>query len=136
MSVNAIDSSVELVRGEVSKLNKFLKREVCDSIYSRSGILSEPGSASACPPVGEPADDPNGHRMDSSRRETGFGRVFTQTHLPHNGTTDTPFPKEPRTFDSTIDHDSGTGFRCNKFNYMGNLPKVHFPLFNADNPKL
>jgi hypothetical protein len=44
---------------------------------------TERSSATVCA-----ADGPMGHRDDFKRQETGFGHVFTRTHLPHNGMPD------------------------------------------------
>ncbi|KAK3145235.1 hypothetical protein QOZ80_4AG0325910 [Eleusine coracana subsp. coracana] len=132
-AVSSVQSSVELARGEVSHLHKFMERGARDLSVSKPSILGEPGSASARPPAGSMADGPTGHRVDQPSRELGFGHVYVQTQLPTNGAYEPSHPKSSRLFGSP--HDVAAG-APNFWGSLGHLPKMHFPKFNGDNPKL
>jgi hypothetical protein len=133
-----VDSAVEDLKLKVSKMNKQLDRALMER-SSDLGILDPPDpskSATARPSTGFSADGPNGHRQDFSHRDHEFGTVFTQSHDLVKGT------YRPRPF-SVPPHASSTfgGHIEQKHNYsktsqFGRLPKLHFPKFEHENPKL
>jgi hypothetical protein len=86
-SVDGIKYSMERLRGEFLKMIPPTPPTLSPSILHATGILDSYPSAMGCPPspIGK-ADDPMGHRVKHNRSESSFGRVFTQTHLPPNGT--------------------------------------------------
>ena len=137
-----IDSSMEDLRIEVGALRKTVNRVVLDMpTPAASGILPKPASAAASPPAGKPIDGPSGHRHDSTHRETVFGSVYTHTHLPVTGmvpSNDSKFqrssslpPPLERVSDVARREFESRGVRSG-----GRVPKVAFPKFDGDNPKL
>jgi hypothetical protein len=74
-----VDSSMSAVRLELSKLNTFFDCDANSSSTPKPGVLSI-GSTTAQPAASGHPDGPNGHRVESSHRDRGFGRVYTQTH--------------------------------------------------------
>ena len=53
---------------------------------AQPGILNGHGSATGRPSASaEYADGPSGHHVEQFSREPGFGCVYTQTQLSHNG---------------------------------------------------
>jgi hypothetical protein len=96
------------------------------------------GSASWRPPASDKADRPHGHREDVYYREDDYGSVTTLAHPPVKGACklSTP-PPSPRMlvrsvlFPGNRARDSTSG--CSG---MGKLPKMNFPQFDGDNPKL
>ncbi|GJN04943.1 hypothetical protein PR202_ga22528 [Eleusine coracana subsp. coracana] len=81
-SVTTMQAFVDLCRGKMSHLHKFIESGMRDLINAKPSVLGDPVSASARPSVGVQADSPFGHRVDSSPREPGCGHVFVQTQLP------------------------------------------------------
>jgi hypothetical protein len=71
-----VDSSIASIRFELSKLNTYFIHEAKASGGSTPGVLANEST----PPQSPAADDSNGHRVESSHRDCGFGRVFTQIH--------------------------------------------------------
>ena len=67
---------------------------------------------------------PHGHRVDLIHREGGYGSVTTFIHPPIKGAYD--LPPKPRFSDSTGTHTDS----------VVKLPKIPFPLFEGDNPRL
>lgn len=134
--VCAIQSSVEQARAEISQMHAFLEHEAKDSNFAKPCILGDPLSAFARPPAGFKADGPNGHRVERTTREHGFGRVYVQTQLSANGTIEPPPSKFDRMFGSPGDTVGGVGSSFAFRGSMGHLPKMHFPKFDGDNPKL
>ena len=123
---------------------------VLDLLPAGSGILPNPVAAAANPPAGNPAVGPDGHRVENRYREPGFGSVTTITHLPVKGTSPSRPPPielpsrsppfelssripEPRQF-STYRFQSSSG--PSMYTASGKLPKVPFPKFTGENPKL
>jgi hypothetical protein len=107
---------------------------------SQLGVL-QIGSADVHPTSDGSTDGPNGHRVDSNHRDCGFGRVFVQTHdlvtctvLPNPSPPNfLPNPSVlPQSDPSRFSPQSSVLGRAN----MGQLPKLHFPKFDGDNPKL
>jgi hypothetical protein len=129
-----VDSSISVVKIELSKLNTYFVREAKVVGVATQGIptnVSAPSSSTA-------TDAPNGHSVESSHRDCGFGRVFTQIHDPVKGTMLPPPPPkfplnvESPTHDSTkFAHPHHSDFTV----HLGQLPKMHFPKFQGDNLK-
>jgi hypothetical protein len=82
-------------------------------------------------PVGANADGPVGHHVDTSHRDGGFGRVFTQTHITVTGTMLSPIPPLFSS-DQSDPVTSSSEFQMN----LGKLPKMNVPRFDGDHPKL
>lgn len=131
-----IESAVEAVKMEVSKLTKHWDRSVRERSAMDPGLMPHPLSASGRPPPPpDGADGPDGHRMDSSSRDRRFGSVLTYTHVPVKGTLDAspPDPQFHRVHEQSGHRGSNFSHQSNS---MGKLPKLPFPVFVGDNPKL
>jgi hypothetical protein len=132
-----VDASIASVKLELSKLNSFFTREAKASSGSKQGILTN-GSA---PANTSTADGPVGHRIDPSYRDCEFGRVFTQTHDSVKGTVYPSTP--PSNFPVRLEFPHGVqSFSAPNLVGrearvpLGKLPKMNFPKFESENPKL
>jgi hypothetical protein len=102
-----IESSVQVVKMEVQKLSKHWERTVKEKLDP--SLIPSPASGTS-PHVGNPpphlpfprsvplrlpagvqADGPDGHRIESWNRGTGYGSV-TYTQIPDKGTSNVPLP--------------------------------------------
>jgi hypothetical protein len=130
----SIEATMETAKTEVQKLSKHWERTVKDKSSADPGIfslltnVSSPGSVLPPPSAGGQADGPNGHHSDLWNRGPGYGSV-TYTQIPDKGTPNfpplrSPFPK-PHEY---VDTRGG--------NSTGKLPKLNFPTFTGDNPRL
>ena len=127
-----IDASVDDIRLEVMKLNKHYKRVVNAPSHEAPllhttpppSLPTSPSLAAGLPSAGIIADRPHGHRVDLIHREGGYGSVTTFIHPPIKGAYD--LPPKPRFSDSTGTHTDS----------VVKLPKIPFPLFEGDNPRL
>lgn len=130
-----IESAVEAVKMEVGKLNKHWDRSVCDKAAMDPGLIPSPSLAIGRHPSLDGVDGPDGHRVDSSSRDRGFGFVMAFSHVPVKGTSDPP-PPEPQ-FRRVHEQSGyrGSNYSTQSFS-MGKLPKLSFPVFVGDNPKL
>jgi hypothetical protein len=123
---------------EVSKLNKQLDRALLER-SSNPGILDQPNplkSVTARPSAGFPADGPSGHHQDSHLRDREFGAVFTQTHIPVKGTCQIKSSSVPPRFQYTHAGSPDPRGSSTDFPHYGRLPKLSFPKFESENPKL
>lgn len=145
-SVDTIKSSVEEVRTELGRVSRFLERAVLDDPSNRAGILGPFASATerAFPAVPN-VDGPIGTRSAPTFRETGLGGVSYPYHLPTNGM---PNPTPSQYHD---DFEPPPGYPHHRHvppvfgtrnqeaifsRSLGNLPKLPFPAFDGENPKL
>jgi hypothetical protein len=135
-SMADVKVGIESVREAVAKLARPWDPSPPVPAYLQPGILGEFGSAPARPTAGCRTNGPAGHGIDSQRREAGFGRVYASTHLPPNGTLQFNSPQFTHLLGSPHnpvgDHSAGFGQSSN----YGPLPKVPFPPFDGDNPRL
>jgi hypothetical protein len=99
-------------------------------------ILGEHRLAPMHPPARQWTDGPDGHRADPHYRETGFGCLDAQTHLPHNGTPNFVFPSSQHILSSIPHHVGRTAFGSTHAPNLGSLSKLHFLAFDGDNPDL
>jgi len=133
-----VDAAVEDLKLQIGAINKQLDRVVLDRGSHEPGILSSPEAAAASPPAGNPAVGPDGHRHDLRNREQGYGSVTTFTHLPVKGTSSDPLPPPGFGPDSCLPSfyrfQSSAGPAM--FPASGRLPKLNFPIFTGENPKL
>jgi hypothetical protein len=144
-SIDAVRSSVDSMRSELSRLTQALERGFVRGPDGHAGILGP------YVPVGEhqPAstnntDRPNGHRDAHDPREYGFGNSQLSNHLPNNGTHPPYIPQAPamsaahEIFDSHIRSSDGGGGVLEPYSArnLGGLPKLQFPSFDGENPKL
>jgi hypothetical protein len=134
-----VDSYLASVKLELSKLNSFFDRDAKASSFPKLGFLLI-RSASASPSAGVSSDGPNGHHSNTINQDCGYGHVYTQTHDPVKGTLLHPPPPNspPRSFSKPIldlfafAQQFDQGF----IGSMGKLPKINFPKFDGENPRL
>jgi hypothetical protein len=131
---------IHSVKLELMKLNTYFNQEDKDSSNSKPGVLTIV-SAHERPLAGSAADGPDGHYLDNHYRDCGFGKAYTQTHDPVNGTLihSSPPPHFSTRIESMPSRDSfrsTSQFGQNPIVSLGKLPKLHFPTFEGDNPKL
>jgi hypothetical protein len=135
-----VDSSIAIIKLELSKLNTFFDHEAKAAGTPQAGILTTESTGVRTSSVGA-ADGPAGHRVDINHRDCGFRRVFPQIRDPVKGTVH-PSPL-PSNFPSHVEssqaidlfHPSysvGQGSRVP----LGKFPKVNFPKFEGYSPKL
>jgi hypothetical protein len=121
---------------ELTNLNTFFDREAKVVTTTKSVILPI-GSASAPPLSCARTDDPHGHRVDNFYQDCEFGQVFTQIHDPVKGTITDPHPPPQSTANSALDSPQfHTDPNPSARSPIGRLPKLDFPRFDGDNPKL
>jgi hypothetical protein len=134
-----IESSITSVRLELSKLNSFFDCEAKATSNPSSSVLNI-WSASTRSPTGFDADSPVGHHSDTTHWDCGFGSVYTQIHDPFKGTMPPPPPNPTSTqFGSAIPRDlhrSASTFGPSTRLPTSKLPKMNFPKFEGENPKL
>lgn len=142
-----IEASVDDVKLEVGKLARHWDRSVRDKAPRDTGLLPHPKLASERPPAPDAhADGPVGHRVERHHRDDGFGSVFVQTHVPIKGAS---FSSDNSSPHGTFHPFQSTGcpppppplpnHRSQHFHdppYSGRLPKLQFPEFEGENPKL
>jgi hypothetical protein len=134
-----VDSYLASVKLELSKLNSFFDCNAKASSFPKLGFLLI-RSASASPSAGVSSDGPNGHHSNTINQDCGYGRVYTQTHDPVKGTLLHPPPPNspPRSFSKPIldlfvfAQQFDQGF----IGSVGKLPKINFPKFDGENPRL
>jgi hypothetical protein len=135
-----VDTLLSFVKLKLTKLNSYFDHDARSTSNPKLGVL-QLGSTTAHTSLGGVADGPNGHRIKNWNRDCGFGTVFTQIHDPVKGTVYTSPPplQSPHTVGFYQGQDS---FKFS--NSMGQrsrmqlvkLPKMNFPKFDGDNPKL
>lgn len=124
-------SAVDSIQHQIGALHKKIDRVVLDRPSHDSGILPNPLATAASPSAGNPVVGPEGHRVDRTHQETGFGSVLTYTHLAVTGTP--PSASDFRTFRAPHVSNSTGSFGSAS---TGRLPKLSFPKFDGENPKL
>jgi hypothetical protein len=137
-SVEALQSTMDSVRAELSKVEIQWSHGARVEGFSKTGILGACGSA----PVGSSAtvDHADGSRFGprfvSSHRECGFGPPVADLHYLVKGTWS---PNAPASFEFPVHHDINSGEldrRGELSRGLGGLPKINFPVFDGSNPKL
>ncbi|RLM85825.1 uncharacterized protein C2845_PM04G10910 [Panicum miliaceum] len=125
------------IKLEIRKLNQHWERSSLEHPGVDSGLLLKPESTPPRPSAGKHVDSPDGHRHDNNHRDLGFGSVTTFTHVPVKGTTSSPPPTMPKAHGSTFESSSTRPRSSDSGGFlMGKLPKVPFPIFDGENPKL
>jgi hypothetical protein len=126
-----VGSSFSSVKLELVKLNSFFDWDAKAASAAQPGVLAN-GSATARPPARSTADGPVGHRVESSHRDRGVGRINTQIRDPIMGTI---FPPPPP-LDCPFRDQSALACSSDSRLNLGKLPKMNFPIFDPDHPKL
>jgi hypothetical protein len=130
-----MDKQFRGLKLEVNRINCFLERETMAHAQDKHGILTI--NKSARPTSNQFTDGPVGHRVENTPRDREYGSVFTHTHIPTNGTSQTK--PNSRNLESLHerqgDHQSGT-FGDFARSSHGRLPKLQFPVFVGEDPQL
>jgi hypothetical protein len=145
-SIDSVRTSVETMRSELGRLTQLLEGGLRGGPEARTSILGPFIPVAERPSVAATHTDmPHGHRPVLHPREHGVENVSIPTHLPNNGT-HVPCPSQaPATFPSVDGWDihqqtsvvaGGNGYESFSNRNLGNLPKLHFPSFDGENPKL
>ncbi|RLN30976.1 uncharacterized protein C2845_PM05G36120 [Panicum miliaceum] len=125
-----IEGTVDDLKLEVSKLSKHWERSVLNQAPPVPLLSSSPLMAAGDSSAGHTAEPPRGHRDELMRRADGYGSVTTVIHPPVKGTCTSqpllPFNPRPACGD-------GGNFGGHS---GGKLPKLNFPIFDGENPKL
>jgi hypothetical protein len=74
-----VEASLTSIKLDLYKLNSFFARDVKNPEAPQSGVLPSV-SASKLAILGSSANGPQGHRVDNTHQDCGFGKVYTQTH--------------------------------------------------------
>jgi hypothetical protein len=80
-----VDESLASVKLELTKLNSFFDRDAKQSANSKPGVLQIESTVERSN-AGSHADGPNGHCVDTSHWDYGFGSIYTQIHDSVKGT--------------------------------------------------
>jgi hypothetical protein len=142
-SVDGIRNSVDTLRSDLARLTQFLERNNNttgdhrgqDSILGPYVPAGEHTSASPTR-----TGRPDGHGTATTNREYGFGKPHP-IQLPINGICSSQPRRGQSEFHSVP---CGRNFDMNgvegpghfSAKNLGNLPKIHFPSFDGDNPRL
>lgn len=125
-----IEATIDDIRLEVKKINKHYERTALEQPTSSTGILAPSPAAAWRPSAGDPTAWPSGHRFNSTHREDDHGVVTTMVHPPVKGAyPDHTQPVSRNSFTSDVRGDGSRG-------QYGRWPKIDFPSFDGDNPKL
>lgn len=141
----SMEGTVDDLRLEVGKIAKHWERAVVDKSTTMIGVLAPAPHAAERPSAGSTATSPHGHRVDVHHQEDGFGSVTTLIHPPVKGTCShlpsgsVPLADELRVH--ALGQPVGTlpgveAMLPASTTDLGRLPKLNFPVFDGDNPKL
>lgn len=130
-----VDGVVDDLKLAVKNLNRHYERAAFEQSTSTPGILSPVPSAAAHPSAGQPADKAQGHRVDQYNREDGYGVVTALVHPPVKGTYSFPVPPPPLS-NPVVKPASRWGNGASGSSYSGKLPRLDFPRFEGEQPKL
>ncbi|WVZ49036.1 hypothetical protein U9M48_000418 [Paspalum notatum var. saurae] len=128
-----IKATIDDVKFEIERIGRTWSRAAPEYPAPERGILPLPKSAMERPPAPEYiADGPAGHRLPPHHRVDGYGSVFTVSHHQVKGAYNHP-PPPPHPPDL---HSPGWGSPPFGTASSGRLPKLQFPSFDGDHPKL
>jgi hypothetical protein len=130
--------AVRGVRRHAGVLGDYLERDTkpVDTPFPGTGTG---GAASSRSSSRFTTAGPNGHDIDKTHRDCGYGSVYIHTHNPVNGTITNPQLPPLNSLDFPT---SGENFRAAPIMgqpprfHTGKLPKLHFPKFEGENSKL
>lgn len=129
----SIEGSVDSIRLEMRKLSKHWERSVLDRA---TPILETAPSVARRSSAAGGTELPQGHRVDPEFREGGFGSVTAVVHSPANGTAISP-DLHSLSMNTQFHRFSGhPAYGGDSEWSMGRLPKLNFPSFDGENPKL
>jgi hypothetical protein len=122
-----MDKQFRGLKLEVNCINRFLERENMAHAQGKPDILTIDESASTHPTSNPFADGPEGHRVDNIPQEREYGSVFTHTHIPANGTSQTKLISH--TLESSHEHlgghQLGIQFRVVSYSFQCFWERIH-----------
>uniref|UniRef100_A0A0A9AK33 Retrotransposon gag domain-containing protein n=1 Tax=Arundo donax TaxID=35708 RepID=A0A0A9AK33_ARUDO len=131
-----VEASVEYLRVEVAALRKTVNRVVLEQSAPSPSIFPALGATAAISSAGNPVVGSDEHYVDPPHRETACGSVTAYTSLLVKGMYDSHSHKsfavnvDPSGVRNTFE------LRSLAQKFMGRLPKMNFPQFDGDSPKL
>lgn len=136
----SIEGTVDDIRLEVKKISRNWERAILDRTADPSGVLAPSPTTVQRPPADHQAVRPMvGHRVEHQNQESGFGVVSTLIHSLVKGESSLPHAPSP----VSVPHHSVVDGVLTDPTVFGShhptnpkLPKVHFPKFDGDQPKL
>ncbi|CAN6166061.1 unnamed protein product [Urochloa humidicola] len=142
-----VDASIEDLRIEVGAMRKTVNRVVFDSSApSTAGIFPKPSPAGMTSSTALQSEGTEEHRAELPHKDSGFGSVFTHTHHSGKGMFEHHSSQIPKSMSQPkieIPHfNSDPHFRqsCRSpkdgNSSQSRLPKLNFPTFDGENPKL
>jgi hypothetical protein len=136
----SMEGTVDDLRLEMGHIAKHWERTLVDQPTDMAGVLAPSPVAVEHSPARVPANLPNGHRIEMLHRKGGFGS--TLVHPPIKGTF-TPVPLFIcHVFPKFVLRDLWDIMEINRCGAIwggsghGHLPKLHFPSFDGEHPKL
>lgn len=134
-----VDGAMEDIKLEIRKLNKLSDRSSLEA-PAEPGLLPKPGDISVRQGFGSEAEGMMGHRQEQSFKDHNFGSVLTYLPDPQKGmhhSSFTPICPSGRGHMPQIDTcDTRLRYSDSGFHALGKLPKLTFPVFDGDNPRL
>lgn len=133
-----MEGTVDDLRLQVSKLSKICERSVVSQPTDMTRVLAPtPSSAAARPSAaGTLATRPNGNREELQFQDDGCGVVTTLNHHPVKGA----LSPSCALLNSSVPQFHGSSSIVQKHwgnsGNIGHIPKIPFPLFSGDQPKL
>ena len=145
-TVDDIKLEVSKTKLEISKISRNWERAILDQPATSPSVFAAAPANIERPSAGAPATSPNGHRVDNSNRESGFGVVSTLVHSPVTGMNPPPSgfssvssmpPPLSLAMPPPIDHGFHSGSTAVGHNGFQSpkLPKFDFPKFDGSQPK-
>jgi hypothetical protein len=133
-----LESAMEDIKLELRKLNKQWDRSSLELAGSDAGLLQRPEPGVPRAPIGPLPAGPMGHRVDSHPRDQGYGSVMTYLPDPVKGTHSIPHPSDALKYSGSLFDSHQHRAPCSEFQsrLFGKLPKLDFPAFDGENPKL
>nr|ACR36904.1 unknown [Zea mays] len=132
-----VEAAMEDVKLEVRKLNKLWDRASMEPMVEPA-LLQKPGAIPSRQLIGSANDGMIDHRDDTAFRDSTFGSVLTYVPEPAKGNHQFTFPPvSPGIQDPNPMYDVPRGRHGDSaFSSLGKLPKLPFPAFEGDNPRL
>lgn len=140
-SIDDIKYSIDTVRSELTRLSRLMECNALQDPLGPRGLLGPHPSVAERPSAAAASTDgPLGHDNEHRPRKNGIGLPQVPIHLPGNGMQISPHPghcsthpvEDPLKTSTSAIHYSEQSFHGS----LGNLPKLQFPLFDGDNPRL
>jgi hypothetical protein len=131
-----MEKRVDGLKMEIHHFNLFLEHENPEH-RDQPHIISTKESVALAPTPGTTVDCPDGHRIELQHRDNEFGLISSHAHVPVNGT----LPPKHQSPNTALLHEyrpnrQSTAYVESVRASQGCLTKVHFPVFNGEDPQL